>query len=139
MQNTQSHSRLVTAKLTGSPIPATTAGPGWSRPTSTAPSSTGTNSPIGSSPLPTAAVPISANSVAPQLPHVGKVIQPQPKTAALHATNLQKESAKQSARSAWTNVRTPLAPPVMTSEEFPTAAEVAKGLLVLLSRLVFLF
>ncbi|KXN83574.1 hypothetical protein AN958_01139 [Leucoagaricus sp. SymC.cos] len=127
IQTTQSHSRLVTAKLTGSPAPSTTTGPGWSRPTSTAPSSTGTNSPIGSSPLPSAAVALSVGSAAPQLPHVGKVIQPQPRAAILQTANLQKEGVKPSAKTAWGNVKLPSAAPVMTSEDFPTAAEVAQA------------
>lgn len=136
IQTTQSHSRLVTAKLTGSPAPSSTTGPGWSRPTSTAPSSTGTSSPIGSSPLPAAAVAVSINSGAPQLPHVGKVIQPQPRAAVLQTTNLQKEGVKSSVKPAWANVRPPVVGPIMTSEDFPTAAEVAKGTLVAVAEML---
>ncbi|KAF5356280.1 hypothetical protein D9756_004224 [Leucocoprinus leucothites] len=126
-QTAHSHSRLVTTKLTGSPAPSTTAGPGWSRPTSTAPSSTGTNSPIGSSPLPSAAVALSAASAAPQLPHVGRVIQPQPRAAVLQTTNLPKESSKLLGKAAWGNVKPPSVAPIMTTEDFPTAAEVAQA------------
>ncbi|KAJ3562478.1 hypothetical protein NP233_g9545 [Leucocoprinus birnbaumii] len=57
----------------------------------------------------------------------GKVIQPQPRTAALQTTNLQKEGIKPSGKPAWGNVKPPSVPPIMTSQDFPTAAEVAQA------------
>lgn len=120
---TQSHSRLVTAKLTASPVPSTA---GWSRPASVAP--TGTNSPNSGSPLPISAHPSNAGSSAPQLPHVGKVIQPQPKAAAALAGSTAKE-ATPGAKPVWGNVKSQATPVRLEipEEDFPTAAEAVKG------------
>ncbi|TEB12114.1 hypothetical protein FA13DRAFT_1721981 [Coprinellus micaceus] len=120
--HTLSHSRLVTAKLTASPIPSTA---GWSRPASVAP--TGSSSPNSASPLPTSAAPLNTASSAPQLPHVGKVIQPQPKAATL-ASSLGKEPFS-GAKVVWGNVKPSggSARLDIPAEDFPTAAEAVKG------------
>ncbi|CAA7264733.1 unnamed protein product [Cyclocybe aegerita] len=122
-QPNTSHSRLVTAKLTASPAVSSTAG--WSRPSSVAPSpATVTNSPSSTSPLPTPST-LSSNTAAPQLPHAGKVIQPQPRTATAPLGSLQKES---SSKPVWGNVKPPSAVPIrpdIEPSDFPTAAEVA--------------
>src|SRR6266852_1058817 len=76
---TTSHPRLVT-KLTKLPSSSAGTSPGWTRPSSTAPS-------LAPSPVsggvsvapPPAPAPVSHGP--PQLPHVGKVIQPQPRGA----------------------------------------------------------
>ncbi|KAF8168297.1 hypothetical protein B0H34DRAFT_684989 [Crassisporium funariophilum] len=124
IQPTSSHSRLVTAKLTASPaVSSSTAG--WSRPSSVAPSPA-TNSPSSTSPLPTAAPTQSATTSAPQLPHVGKVIQPQPRAAIVQPTASLKESGN--SKPVWGNVKPPNVPsiwPDIQASDFPTAAEVA--------------
>ncbi|KAJ3500314.1 hypothetical protein NLJ89_g9855 [Agrocybe chaxingu] len=122
-QPTTSHSRLVTAKLTASPAVSSTAG--WSRPSSVAPSpATVTNSPSSTSPLPTPST-LTLNTAAPQLPHAGKVIQPQPRAAAAPLGSLQKES---SSKPVWGNIKPPSVVPIrpdIEPSDFPTAAEVA--------------
>lgn len=129
IQNSSSHSRLVTTKLTAAPNVSTTAA-GWSRPSSAAPSSaaTGSNSPIGTSPLPSSAVIASAPPAAPQLPHVGKVIQPQPRAALVQTTQAE-TITKVSNKPVWGNVVSSVVPARLdiTPNDFPTAAEVAKG------------
>ncbi|KAL4243090.1 hypothetical protein ABKN59_001033 [Abortiporus biennis] len=124
LQSTPSHSRLVTAKLTAGPQPSTLTGPGWSRPSSTGSSATPTPSsiqPPKPSPLP------SSSQGPPQLPPVGKVIQPQLRPAEL-ATNGGKKDA--TSRPAWGQ---PRLSPASTNKsdglpgDFPTAAEVAQA------------
>ncbi|TFK41350.1 hypothetical protein BDQ12DRAFT_436340 [Crucibulum laeve] len=131
VQSSTSHSRLVAAKLTATPsVSSSTAG--WSRPSSVAPSpaATGPSTPSASSPLPSAATVATTALVSPQLPHVGKVIQPQPRSVGLQQTTSQKDlpPGKAANKPAWGHVKPPaVAPSVsLTSDDFPTAAEVAK-------------
>ncbi|KAG6832239.1 hypothetical protein H0H92_004204 [Tricholoma furcatifolium] len=112
----------------GVPAPSST-GAGWSRPSSAAPNNApGAHSPHDSSPpLPASSLATTASpSGAPQLPHAGKVIQPQPRTATSIGNLSQKDTLvskpvwgnpKPAATSRWTDVR----------DDFPTAAEVAKA------------
>lgn len=119
-----SHSRLVTAKLTANPISSTA---GWSRPASVA--STANASPNSTSPLPTSAITPNQGSAAPQLPHSGKVIQPQPKSVAQLSHSTLKDSGSGN-KPVWGNPNPPSAAPVrydIPSEDFPTAAEAVKG------------
>jgi serine/arginine repetitive matrix protein 2 len=120
-----SHSRLVTTKLTVTPQSSTT-GPGWSRPSSATP-------PVAASPSSThvnhAPAPAPA-PVAPQLPHAGKVIQPQPRavTSGSHSGGSQRDGGGGSNKPAWGNYRSAAAKPdSRVQNDFPTAAEVAQG------------
>ncbi|PPQ63504.1 hypothetical protein CVT24_004732 [Panaeolus cyanescens] len=126
MQPTSSHPRLVTAKLTANPTTSSST-IGWSRPSSVAPSpATATSSPSSSSPLPTAATPQPSVASAPQLPHVGKVIQPQPRAAIVQLSSQQKELI--SNKPVWGNIKPPptsVVRPDIEPTDFPTAAEVA--------------
>ncbi|KAH9890956.1 hypothetical protein C8Q73DRAFT_734645 [Cubamyces lactineus] len=124
LQTSTSHPRLVTAKLTATPQPSTTTGPGWSRPSSAVPSTTPTPLPSGNG-KPTSS-PAAASGIIPLPPPGGKVIQPQPRSAQ-DAVPPKKDIAN---KPAWGNAKsTPLnAPkPVGVQKEFPTAAEVAQG------------
>ncbi|EIW86424.1 hypothetical protein CONPUDRAFT_161177 [Coniophora puteana RWD-64-598 SS2] len=117
------HSRLVTTKLTAAPSLSTTTGPGWSRPSSATPPASSTQSAAPNStgqPHPPAPGP-STGPAPPQLPHAGKVIQPQRSSV----------PPKDSSKSAWSSTRPPVAPLslIATSNDFPTAAEVAQGAL----------
>ena len=132
-----SHSRLVTTKLTKLPSSSTSTGPGWTRPSSTTPSLapspvSGTVS-AAAPPLALAPAPISHGP--PQLPHVGKVIQPQPRGAIQAPLPPKAEASNSSGRPAWRNVRqsgstSGAEPPPEVQSEFPTAAEVAQGAFV---------
>ncbi|KAI0307553.1 hypothetical protein B0F90DRAFT_24416 [Multifurca ochricompacta] len=126
-----SHSRLVTTKLTRLLSSSTGTGPGWTRPPSTAPSLA--PSPVSgsvSSVLPSAPAPISHG--APQHPHAGKVIQPQPRGAIQAPSTSKSEGTSGSSKPAWRNVKQDgnavgAGPPPGVQSEFPTAAEVAQG------------
>ncbi|TFY82064.1 hypothetical protein EWM64_g1944 [Hericium alpestre] len=122
---TSSHSRLVTTKLTATAQPSTTTGPGWSRPSSAAPSNVTpspgpTTGPANQFPAPT-----PSSQGPPQLPHVGKVIQPQPRGVA--ATP---EAPNGSSKPVWGNLKSSVTgaarPDVRVQSDFPTAAEVAQ-------------
>ena len=128
-----SHPRLVT-KLTKLPSSSAGTSPGWTRPSSTTPS-------LAPSPVsggvsvapPPAPAPVSHGP--PQLPHVGKVIQPQPRGAIPTPSTSKSESANGSSKQAWRNVKpggstTGVGPPPGVQNEFPTAAEVAQGAFV---------
>ncbi|KAI0067833.1 BCAS2-domain-containing protein [Artomyces pyxidatus] len=125
-----SHSRLVTTKLTALPPPSTTTGPGWSRPASATP-------PVvpspGSAASPANLPPTSAPVVhgPPQLPLVGKVIQPQPRgTASIQTMSKGDGPGTSSSKQVWGNVKpgaTLVGPEVKVHNDFPTAAEVAQG------------
>ena len=70
-----------------------------------------------------------------QLPHVGKVIQPQPRGVIQTPSTSKSESANGSSKPAWRNVKqggstTGVGPPSGVQSEFPTAAEVAQGAFV---------
>lgn len=124
-QNSTSHSRLVTTKLTATPQASTT-GPGWSRPSSAtpsvAPSPSSTPNANASSQAPPAA--------APQLPHSGKVIQPQPRAVASGSQSggSRSDGSGGSNKPAWGNVKASTAKwNVKVPNDFPTAAEVAQG------------
>ncbi|KAF9557882.1 hypothetical protein CPC08DRAFT_32029 [Agrocybe pediades] len=124
VQPTSSHSRLVTTKLTASPA-VTSSTAGWSRPSSVAPSPA-TNSPISTSPLPTAAASQLSSTAAPQLPHAGKVILPQPRANMAQPNSSQRDAG--SAKPVWGNVKPPIAATTrldIEPSDFPTAAEVA--------------
>lgn len=124
-----SHPRLVT-KLTRLPSSSAGTGPGWTRPSSTTP--TLAPSPVsGGVSVVSPPVPAPASHGPPQLPHVGKVIQPQPR-GAIQAPMSKPESANGSSKPAWRNVKlggstSGVGPPQI---EFPTAAEVALGAFV---------
>ncbi|KAF7982092.1 hypothetical protein HWV62_30411 [Athelia sp. TMB] len=110
-QMSSSHSRLVTTKLTAAPLTSSMTGPGWSRPSSAAPSS---------SPVSVNGPSVVPAPTAPQLPHAGKVIQPQHRA---HAPVLKSDM---SGKPVWGNVRSEgLAPDATVHSDFPTAAEVA--------------
>lgn len=128
-----SHPRLVT-KLTKLPSSSASTGPGWTRPSSTtpslAPSPVSGGVSVGPPPGP---VPVSHGP--PQLPHVGKVIQPQPRGIVQAPSTSKFEAANGSNKPAWRNVKqggsTPgVGPPLGVQSEFPTAAEVAQGAFV---------
>lgn len=79
---------------------------------------------------PLAPAPISHGP--PQLPHVSKVIQPQPRGAIQAPLPPKPEASNGSSKPAWRNVRqsgsnTGAEPPPDVQSEFPTAAEVAQG------------
>ncbi len=128
------HSRLITTKLTKLPSSSTGTGTGWTRPSSTTPSLA--PSPVSggvSSAPPLAPAPISHGP--PQLPHVGKVIQPQPRGAIPVPSTSKSEASNGSSKPAWRNVRqggnsSGAGPPLGVQSEFPTAAEVAHGAFV---------
>ncbi|KAH8992045.1 hypothetical protein EDB92DRAFT_2114379 [Lactarius akahatsu] len=125
------HSRLITTKLTKLPSSSTGTGTGWTRPSSTTPSLA--PSPVSGgvpSALPLAPAPISHGP--PQLPHVGKVIQPQPRGAIQIPSTSKPEVSNGSSKPAWRNVKqggNSSGPPLGVQSEFPTAAEVAQGCL----------
>ncbi|KIM48390.1 hypothetical protein M413DRAFT_22895 [Hebeloma cylindrosporum] len=120
------YSRLVTTKLTASPAVASSTA-GWSRPSSVAPSpATVSSSPNSTSPLPTAPASQPSTTSAPQLPHAGKVILPQPRSSVAPVSSLQKDSG--SSKPVWGNVKIPTVVPIrpdIQPNDFPTAAEVA--------------
>ncbi|KIK71310.1 hypothetical protein GYMLUDRAFT_79405 [Collybiopsis luxurians FD-317 M1] len=125
------HPRLVTTKLTATSQLSSSPGPGWSRPSSVTPP-VANPSPNGA-PTPSQASASTSVPAAPQLPHVGKVIQPQPRsvglTQAIHREVGHAGAAGQ-AKSAWgkTNAATASATraDARTQSDFPTAAEVAQ-------------
>ncbi|KAI0639145.1 hypothetical protein C8Q77DRAFT_1044914 [Trametes polyzona] len=120
LQTSTSHPRLVTAKLTATPQPST-AGPGWSRPSSAVPSAAPTPLPANSAkPSPS---PLATPGGAPLPPPVGKVIQPQPRSSQ-DAVPQRKDA---SAKPVWGNTKPNAANPVKLDNDFPTAAEVAQG------------
>ncbi|KAI9445471.1 breast carcinoma amplified sequence 2-domain-containing protein [Lactarius indigo] len=127
------HSRLITTKLTKLPSSSTSTGTGWTRPSSTTPSLA--PSPVSGgvpSAPPLAPAPVSHGP--PQLPHVGKVIQPQPRGAIPVPSTSKPEVSNGSSKPAWRNVKqggnsSGAGPPLGVQSEFPTAAEVAQGCL----------
>ncbi len=127
-----SHPRLVT-KLTKLPSSSAGTGPGWTRPSSTTPSLAPSPVSGGVSVAPPAA-PGPVSHGPPQLPHIGKVIQPQPRGAIQTPSMTKPESTNGSNKLAWRNVKqggstTGAGPPPGVQSEFPTAAEVAQGAL----------
>lgn len=118
----------MTTKLTATPQPSSTTGPGWSRPSSAAPpvAAGTTSTPNGISALPSSLPQIPT---APQLPQAGKVIQPQPRSVTVGGS--QRDSAGSSSKPVWGNLRatatTPQRPDLKVQNDFPTAAEVAQG------------
>ncbi|KAG9314575.1 hypothetical protein JVU11DRAFT_5377 [Chiua virens] len=125
-QPPNSHSKLVTAKLTSTAPLSTTTGPGWSRPSSATPPVSTTPSSSSIVPPPQLPAPMLAP---PQFPHVGKVIQPQARNAIASSTSLAKKDT--SAKPAWGNTRSlPVTSDSTVYSDFPTAAEVAQGRVV---------
>jgi hypothetical protein len=121
---TTSHSRLVTTKLTKLPSSSTGTGPGWTRPSSTTPSlAPSPVSGVVSSAPPPAPAPLPHGP--PQLPHAGKVIQPQPRGATQIPSTSKSETINSSSKQAWRNVKPggTAGPPSGVQSEFPTAAE----------------
>ena len=116
-QTSAPHPRLITTKLTTPAQPSSLTGPGWSRPSSVTPTPSNTSSPPTTSGQ---ALTNAASNSAPQLPHVGKVIQPQPRTSL--------PGKKDHSGPAWGLVKgsTNVSASDLHSE-FPTAAEVAQG------------
>lgn len=116
----------MTTKLTAAPQTSSTTGAGWSRPSSG-------NLSTAPSPSPVAA---NANGLnkdlastpgAPQLPHAGKVIQPQHRGTAQDNVggSLKKDG---SGKPVWGNLSSSAsAAETRTQNDFPTAAEVAIG------------
>jgi hypothetical protein len=128
-----SHPRLVT-KLTKLPSSSAGTSPGWTRPSSTTPSLAPSPVSGGVSVAPPPA-PTPASHGPPQLPHVGKVIQPQPRGTIQTPSTSKSESANGSNKLAWRNVKqggstTGVGHPPGVQSEFPTAAEVAQGAFV---------
>ncbi|KIK98508.1 hypothetical protein PAXRUDRAFT_24167 [Paxillus rubicundulus Ve08.2h10] len=126
-QPSGSHSKLVTAKLTSTAQLSATTAPGWSRPSSATPPVSAT--PSGSSNVPPQT--FATAPAAPHLPHVGKVIQPQPRRAIVSSSSLVKKDSS-SVKPAWGNAK-PLSANAFTDNalnDFPTAAEVAQGRIV---------
>ncbi|KAI5829426.1 hypothetical protein K523DRAFT_274556 [Schizophyllum commune Tattone D] len=121
VQTATSHSRLVTAKLTATPQPSTTTGPGWSRPGSAAPSHTSSAPSPNPQSQPVPGAPTPGSSAAPALPHAGKVIQPQPRSAVA-----SKDGPAGGKGPVWGAVKRPSEATFGTSD-FPTAAEVAQA------------
>ncbi|KAH9982213.1 hypothetical protein BGW80DRAFT_1262208 [Lactifluus volemus] len=96
---TTSHSRLVTTKLTKLPSSSTGTGPGWTRPSSTTPSlAPSPVSGVVSSAPPPAPAPLPHGP--PQLPHAGKVIQPQPRGATQIPSTSKSETINSSSKQA---------------------------------------
>jgi serine/arginine repetitive matrix protein 2 len=135
-----SHPRLVT-KLTKLPSSSAGTSPGWTRPSSTTPSLAPSPVSGGVSVAPPPA-PVPASHGPPQLPHVGKVIQPQPRGTIQTPSMSRSEPANGSSKPAWRNVRqggstTGVGPPPGVQSEFPTAAEVAQGAFVWFSAILY--
>jgi serine/arginine repetitive matrix protein 2 len=125
-----SHSRLKLTKLQPSSVGTS---PGWTRPSSATPSlaPSPVSSSMSSAPPP---APAPASHGPPQLPHVGKVIQPQPR-GVIQAPMSRSEFTNGSSKPAWRNVKQGgsapgSGPPPGVQSEFPTAAEVAQGAFV---------
>ncbi|KAF8078339.1 hypothetical protein FPV67DRAFT_1464969 [Lyophyllum atratum] len=130
-QSSASHSRLVTTKLTSTSPASPASGVGWSRPSSAAPPhAAGSHSPNNNSPpLPATSLGTTSSTAGtPQLPHAGKVIQPQPRTAPVQSGLSQKDGVGGgSNKPVWGNLRSNLAPKRSdVQNDFPTAAEVAQ-------------
>ncbi|KAI6159622.1 hypothetical protein EDD17DRAFT_898939 [Pisolithus thermaeus] len=124
VQPSGSHSRLVTAKLTSTPQLSAATGSSWSRPSSATPSATSTTPAPSNAQQPQSSVPVPPAS---QLAHVGKVIQPQPRSTAPSTSLLTKKDGLP-AKPAWRNSK-PTSGVAFTDNatDFPTAAEVAQG------------
>lgn len=117
LQPAVSLSRLVTTKLTAVLPTSTLTGPGWSRPTSVTPVASTSNSPPGGTPS-------GSVSSAPQLPHVGKVIQPQPR-----GSSVGKKDGVAPNQPVWGRVKgSGNSLNTDVQNDFPTAAEVAQGM-----------
>ncbi|KAI5124449.1 hypothetical protein M0805_008333 [Coniferiporia weirii] len=123
-QTAQSHSRLVTAKLTATPV-LSSAGQGWSRPNSVPPPAP---SPTNTSGLPRNGITAPPGGhVPPQLapPPGGKIIHPQARSV------LKVDGMTGSGRPAWRSVQSGTADAALQAlNDFPTAAEAAKGHLI---------
>lgn len=126
MQASSSHSRLVTTKLTATPQPSTTTGPGWSRASSATPpvaNSASTGLPNGNtSNVNGSSSANHSNSIAVQS---GGLHQPQPRSSMSMPGNLKDAGGKP----VWGNVRGASggAATRAVQNDFPTAAEVAQG------------
>lgn len=122
-QLSTSHSKLVTAKLTSSAQLSASTAPGWSRPSSATPPVSATPSSSSNAPPPQPPAPAPT---APPFPHVGKVIQPQPRNAMPTSSPLVKKDS--SIKPAWGNPKSlPVTSGTTPRSDFPTAAEVAQG------------
>ncbi|KAJ3814994.1 hypothetical protein F5876DRAFT_31560 [Lentinula aff. lateritia] len=135
-----SHPRLVTTKLTATTQLAPSPGPSWSRPSSVTPpvANSSVPAPNGISSLAPTPSQTSASTSAPavpQLPHIGKVIQPQPRSLGLGQTvhrDAGYAAGPSQGKPAWGNVNPAVAAGATradprTQSDFPTAAEVAQG------------
>ncbi|KAJ3827387.1 hypothetical protein F5880DRAFT_1537760 [Lentinula raphanica] len=132
------HPRLVTTKLTATAQLAPSPGPGWSRSSSVTPpvSASIASAPNGTSSLaPTSSQTTVSVPAAPQLPHAGKVIQPQPRSLGSGQT-VHREGGHAvgpgQGKSAWGNVNpvgatSATRADARTQSDFPTAAEVAQS------------
>lgn len=119
----------MTTKLTATAPISPSPGPGWSRPASaTPPAPNGTTSTQAAS---------TSVPAAPQLPHAGKVIQPQPRSLGLGQT-VQRDgghapvaAAAAPGKPAWGNniaTASTARADARVQSDFPTAAEVAQGM-----------
>ncbi|KAJ3936667.1 MAG: hypothetical protein NXY57DRAFT_957121 [Lentinula lateritia] len=135
-----SHPRLVTTKLTATTQLAPSPGPSWSRPSSVTPpvANSSVSAPNGISalaPTPSQASASTSVPAAPQLPHIGKVIQPQPRSLGLGQTvhrDAGHAAGPSQGKPAWGNVNPAVAAGATradprTQSDFPTAAEVAQS------------
>jgi hypothetical protein len=130
-QQPPTHSRLVTAKLTTA-LQSSSAGTGWSRPSSATPPVSSISSPGPGASAPAITSPASVSG-APQLPHAGKVIQPQPRSVTVSTSKASpKDGITSSTKPAWGNPKPATAAnsnqAVTEQSDFPTAAEVAQGI-----------
>lgn len=123
-QSSNSHCRLVTAKLTSNGPQSTPSGSGWSRPSSATPPASSTNT--ASSNLPSSQ-PLASAPTTPQLSLASKIVQPQPLSAITQAIPPTRKSGSP-AKLAWaTSKPTPGVSFLENARDFPTAAEVAQS------------
>jgi hypothetical protein len=129
-QQPPTHSRLVTAKLTTAPQ-SSSAGTGWSRPPSATPPVSSISSPGPGASVPAITSPSSVAG-APQFPHAGKVIRPQPRSVTVSSSKASPKDSTTSSKPAWGNPKPATAAnpnqAVTEQSDFPTAAEVAQGI-----------
>ena len=111
-QSTLSHSRLVTTKLTAS-SPAATPTPGWSRPNSAAPSAPSQTAQSGTMNSSSQAQARSSNRNALNLSQAGSIAK--------------SDGGSRSLRPVWRNLPGGARTNSGAQQEFPTAAEAAKG------------
>ena len=120
-QTAQSHSRLVTTKLTATPL-SSSPGAGWTRPNSVTPPAPSPGNAPGQAKGSPALTAVGGHGP-PQIAPGGKIIQPQ----------VLKQKVENPGRPAWRSVQ-PGAPSVPTQSDFPTAAEAAQSKTIYISK-----